>query len=579
MGAFRIGINMPGAVSAGAYTAGVLDFLIEALDSWYAAKELCRSGQGEPVPMHDVSLPVFSGASAGGMCAAIASVMVQGKFDHIHYNAERASNESNSASDQPNRFFESWVNMIDIGELLKADDLKNNQPVVSLLDCTIIDEIAKYALQKGPEMKRDYIPDNLTLFLTLTNLTGIPYALDNQSNDPSLEETVLYHADRLRFETVRGTGTPSDPTAKALPLDRMEDDRWNLLREAAKATGAFPIFLAPRAIERQKADYLRPLWKSVNRFADKDPETAISPKWPDGTPDPTMTINVDGGVIDNDPFDLAHDYLASLEPRSDKNQNPRDPLEADRAVITVSPFPSQTKFNGHANYEEEAEVGAALGSLAGALIASSRFFGESLALIVSGEAFSRFMIAPSDTKPDGTQIPGQWALQCGSLGAFGGFFAKEFRGHDYQLGRRNCQQFLRMHFALPEKNPTIKEGLARLSEQQRAVVLGNARFNVQPPMDSPETRGQKWIPMIPLCGSVTAEEPKPERKKITESQLSAIVDRMYERLGAVEPPLTQKIAVPLRTGLNAATRLLTFFQTDKGKLVEYLRKQLGDSAE
>jgi len=32
MASFRIGINMAGAVSAGAYTAGVLDFLTEALD-------------------------------------------------------------------------------------------------------------------------------------------------------------------------------------------------------------------------------------------------------------------------------------------------------------------------------------------------------------------------------------------------------------------------------------------------------------------------------------------------------------------------------------------------------------------
>jgi hypothetical protein len=579
MGAFRIGINMPGAVSAGAYTAGVLDFLIEALDSWYAARELCRSGQGEPVPMHDVSLPVFSGASAGGMCAAIASVMVQGKFDHIHYSGGVSSTAGNTESNQPNRFFESWVNIIDIQELLKADDLKNDRPVVSLLDCTIIDTIAKYALQPGPAMKRPYIPDNLTLFLTLTNLTGIPYALDNQSNDPSLEESVLYHADRLRFETVRGTGTLSDPTAKALPLNNMNDPRWDLLREAAKATGAFPIFLAPREIKRPKTDYLRPPWKSVNRFADKDPDTAISPKWPDDTPDPMVTINVDGGVIDNDPFDLAHDYLASLEPRSDGNQNPREPLKADRAVITVSPFPSQTKFNGHAKYEEEAEVGAALGSLAGALIASSRFFGESLALIVSGEAFSRFMIAPSDTQPDGTQIPGQSALQCGSLGAFGGFFAKEFRRHDYQLGRRNCQQFLRVHFALPEGNPTIKQGFARLSDQQRAAVLGNAKFNVLPPMDSDETRGQKWIPVIPLCGAVTGEEKKPARERIAESKLGEIVDWMYGRFGAVEPRLTQKIAAPLRIPLNAVARFLAFFETDKEKLVEYLRKELGDSAE
>ena len=37
---FRIGINMAGAISAGAYTAGALDFLIQALDEWWAVEEV-----------------------------------------------------------------------------------------------------------------------------------------------------------------------------------------------------------------------------------------------------------------------------------------------------------------------------------------------------------------------------------------------------------------------------------------------------------------------------------------------------------------------------------------------------------
>jgi hypothetical protein len=35
-GGFEIGLVMAGAVSAGAYTAGVVDFLIQALDQWHA---------------------------------------------------------------------------------------------------------------------------------------------------------------------------------------------------------------------------------------------------------------------------------------------------------------------------------------------------------------------------------------------------------------------------------------------------------------------------------------------------------------------------------------------------------------
>jgi hypothetical protein len=41
------------------------------------------------------------------------------------------------------------------------------------------------------------------------------------------------------------------------------------------------------------------------------------------------------------------------------------------------------------------------------------------------------------------------ALQCATLAAFGGFFARGFRAHDYELGRRNCQKFLLDHFVFP----------------------------------------------------------------------------------------------------------------------------------
>ena len=65
MRGFKIVINMAGAISAGAYTAGVLDFMTEALDAWSKAK-----AAGEEVPQHDVVIEGFSGASAGGLCAA-----------------------------------------------------------------------------------------------------------------------------------------------------------------------------------------------------------------------------------------------------------------------------------------------------------------------------------------------------------------------------------------------------------------------------------------------------------------------------------------------------------------------------
>lgn len=313
-GTFHLGINMAGAVSAGAYTAGVLDFLMEALEQWYAAK----ASAAPVVPLHDISLEVFSGASAGGMCAAIAAVMVQGNFQHIQNPADP------SVKDTTNKFYESWVNKIDIEWLLQERDLADGKPVISLLDSTIIDDIADYALVPGTATDRPYLSKSLTLFLALTNVRGAPFSL-NGTAAGSAEEDIAYYADRLQFETVRGAGAATQsPSAKPLPVGS-NAGAWPLLKEAAKATGAFPIFLAPRKIDRSAADYLNSPWEPLS-VIHPDP---VPPHWTLHADDTFTTLNVDGGVTDNDPFQLAHDYLATRNPLAAINpetgalENPR----------------------------------------------------------------------------------------------------------------------------------------------------------------------------------------------------------------------------------------------------------------
>jgi hypothetical protein len=278
-GTFHVGINLAGAVSAGAYTAGVLDFLMEALEQWYVAKASPKPS----VPLHDISIDVFSGASAGGMCAAIAAVMVQGSFQHIRNPADP------SVKDTTNKFYESWVNKIDIEPLLQSTDLQDGKPVISLLDSKIIDEIADYAIVPGTAMARSYISDSLTLFLTLTNVRGVPFSLNGNAVGSS-EEDIAYYADRLQFETVRGTSTPPlSVSAKPLPIGS-NAGAWPLLKEAAKATGAFPLFLAPRTLDRSVKDYLNSPWQSVSANI----PTAVPPHWPLHADDSFTTLSIDG---------------------------------------------------------------------------------------------------------------------------------------------------------------------------------------------------------------------------------------------------------------------------------------------
>jgi hypothetical protein len=180
---------------------------MEALEQWYAAK----AAPNAAVPMHRISIDVFSGASAGGMCAAIAAVMLQGPFEHIRNPFD------SSIKDTTNKFDESWVNKVDVEYLLEDRDLGDNKPVISVLDSTVIDDIANYALVAGIPVRREYISGALTLFLSLTNVRGTPFSLSG-SGDGSAEEQVAYYADKLQFETVAGNANPGSPSARPLPL-------------------------------------------------------------------------------------------------------------------------------------------------------------------------------------------------------------------------------------------------------------------------------------------------------------------------------------------------------------------------
>jgi hypothetical protein len=173
------------------------------------------------------------------------------------------------------------VNQIDIRDLLKTDDLRSAPTVTSLLDSTIIDKIAIYALTPGPPLSppRAYVSPNLTLFLSLTNLRGTPYSLNGEAPG-SIEETTFFFGDRIRFETV-GPAKTVPLASNAHTLDFTKPGTaggWDVLQTAAMATGAFPIFLAPRILERKLSEYTPPMWESVTSAVTGTPPP-ISPSF------------------------------------------------------------------------------------------------------------------------------------------------------------------------------------------------------------------------------------------------------------------------------------------------------------
>ena len=546
---FRLAINMSGAISAGAYTAGVLDFLIEALEEWEKAKVAFRAqiathatSVQNAVPLHDVSINAFTGASAGGMCAAIAATMVQGDFGHIRTGEERGTN---------NTFYESWVNTIDISEFLQTADINGGKALVSLLDCTIIDTIADQAIKPPTPISKSYIASDLSLFLMLTNVRGVSYPL-YVDGSMSLEEYIAFYGDKLHFQVVPNGGSINMQTAKGLPLDGTGEDKWVLLKDAAKATGAFPIFLAPRKLTRQISDYAIPPWVRIGDPRDRD---AIPPDFPTPLPAEWDTLNVDGGLTDNDPMALAEDFLAinngsAVTNAAGRKCNPSTPDTANCSVLTVAPFPATDRYNPDYfsvsdKNPDPTNLFTMLGNLIPVLLSQSRFLGESLGDLTESTSFDRFVIAPSDPARSADK-----ALQSSTLGAFGGFLDRRFRKHDFLLGRRNCQKFLSTNFVLPISNPVIQAGMALAGPWATSVQSLFKRPSPNPKIAMPS---QDWIPIIPLCGTAFIEVPPPIRETMSEDDLESVVDQVMHRIDGIKGPLLEGAPEIIKVLVNVAT--------------------------
>lgn len=458
---FEFGLSLAGAVSAGAYTAGVLDFLFEALDAWQAAKLA-----GEKVPQHEVKLRVVSGASAGGMNGAIIAAALSKRF--------RAAAPGRNSDFRSSPFYAVWVDGLSIAQLLETDDLDAGK-FESVFNTRALEELAARVVAfagEGPvdPKIRSWVADPLLISLTLANLRGVPYPI-TFGGETGFSHPMRVHADSFSFgSSPSGAADPArlPPGAFPLPGDRRHAN-WMLLQTAALATGAFPGALKHRHLARPRVDYdFR-----VARGAAGGDVGFVAPTWPAKVEDEYGFTSVDGGLFNNEPFELAHQALAGLDGR-----NPREGSKADRAIIMVDPFADPGEFGGPLLES----IPAVLRAMLPAMLAQGRFKPSELELAASEKVYSRYLVAPFRRG-----VAGEKSLASGGLGGFVGFFSRAYREHDFLLGRLNCQNFLRDWFLLPLTNPLV----AATEPSWR-----NAR--------SPD-----HAPVIPLVGDCAKPEPLP----------------------------------------------------------------------
>lgn len=546
---FEIGLAMAGAVSAGAYSSGVLDFLFQALDAW----EQLKRSDPDSIPNHDVCIKVITGASAGSITGALAAAALAGGVEPTPYPGPIPTPPVRS---QPYRYvmpalYSAWVLRPEMAsptgrpDLLDTSDLAPGKPIVSLLNSSLLDEIGDGTLRMataplptppafGPVRGGQPIPylaKRLHLYMTISNLRGVPYKVSFKDAGDVRGHGMLSHGDRTHYvlTNLGGLECKSDwaeddrmteADIRTLPASGAEMPAlWQGYLQAALASSAFPIGLAPRQIDRDTNDYQDRMWP-FPREGNHD----IEPDWPEPWYVPNHDraysfVNVDGGLINNEPFEYAH--FALME--AGRILNPRAATDANRAVILVDPFPQDPNFETD-DRKLDRSIAAIVKALLPALMTQARFKPTELALALDETVYSRFLIAPR--RADAIGAPMNYALATGLLGGFGGFLDQSLRDFDYQLGRRNCQKFLREAFVLDPKNGLFAGWGGKANEDTRFKTFDAA--------------GAMFRPIVPLVGSAAPEVPLPPWPRLDAPRLKQIEDRITARAKILGPRLIEE---------------------------------------
>ncbi|HZB93336.1 MAG TPA: patatin-like phospholipase family protein [Stellaceae bacterium] len=476
---FELGLVLGGTVSAGAYTAGALDCLLEMLENWYDTN-----------PEHQVVVRLAAGASGGAICAGMLGLLSRKKVPHI-----TGTFTDLIASDAPtgNPFWDVWVNLVDGKQFLTSTDIGDG-PLLSVLNAALIDQIAtdlaNFAQVSG-NFARPYFPAPFRLAVTLANLRGIPYMLDVPGFERWSGGSYVAHDDVARFAVANGI----DPNTPLLDGGKRLDEFWvdpaiagrdsdyvdyRTLVSYAVASAAFPAGLEARLLERPARHYAyRPYVRPESSGAAVE---LPQPDWQiilaDG--DTYQFASVDGGTFNNDPVSLVHQALAGMA-----GENPRAPEKACRALFMIDPLAAKPR-------EAKApatDLFSVIGTLVGAVTEGARYLTADMALIADPDVFSRYQLVPA--RRDLAKL-GSAALATDWLDAFGGFFCRDFRVHDFLLGRLNLRNYLRTTMILRGDNPLF-DGWSAANRSRWAVDADGNRVAVTPAA----APSSYFLPIIP----------------------------------------------------------------------------------
>lgn len=319
----KVAIAISGAVSLGSYESGTVYELIHAIKLHNDAN-----------PDNRIEIDVLSGASAGGMTAAMIA-------QKLLYDGKALEDPVN------NSLYDVWVNRVDIIDLLNPD--LGDDPDKSLLSSNRIRDNAKYVFltrynQLNPEINaHSAVGEKIQLGLALSNLNGVDYELPTFSTTATGTET--------------GTGMGQGEFIQTRNQDRftteVDDtcdraDYWTEVMTAGRACGAFPLAFRPLTVKRHWdcADYKGLGAKDWASYFTGDYGYA------------------DGGIFNNYPLGLARD----LAQRVDKEASDVD----KRFYFYISPD-AKVSTADYAFKADNANMVQSMGQIVKSILSNSRF--------------------------------------------------------------------------------------------------------------------------------------------------------------------------------------------------------------
>ena len=268
----RLAITISGAVSLGSYEAGVLYEVIHAVG--------CHNTDPATLEPERIEIDVITGASAGGMTAAIA--------------VQKLLFEAGSLADPyDNSFYRPWVREVSLERLMKLAAGENSTH--SILSSSLVEAIASRHLTgryaggaPPPGVRHPAAAASIRLGLALSNLNGVSY---QRAIRPAGSFAYSCYQDQMsrRFDSAR----PADDSVEV----------WEQFRQAVVACGAFPFAFRTKDLTRRQSEYTDPYG-----IGETDP--ALVP-----CPAETQTFTyTDGGVFQNEPLGLAKNLVDVIDP-------------------------------------------------------------------------------------------------------------------------------------------------------------------------------------------------------------------------------------------------------------------------